>query len=118
MLSTDDLVTLPAYTGPTTTILSHPSLFLDATQDPQSFLTILAIVKSISRVCGVLAVESVPSILDGTPQSHTLASLHPAAGAHLCPWLPGPHLGSRSPHESMALLLRVNLISTSLAQKL
>lgn len=118
MLSTDDLVTLPAYTGPTTTILSHPSLFLDATQDPQSFLTILAIVKSISRVCGVLAVESVPSILAGTPQSHTLASLHPAAGAHLCQWLPGPHLGSRSPNESMALLLRVNLISTSLAQKL
>ena len=68
-------------------ILSHSNFLLGATQEPQAFLTILEIMKNICHVCGVL-VERVPAMLAGTPQSPTLAFLHPAAGARLRPWLP------------------------------
>lgn len=115
----NDLVTLPGYTNLTITILFHSNLCLDATWEPQPFLTILAIVNNISYVFRVFSVEWTPVILAGTHPKPLL-------------WLPCiPQLDPIcvhgfldaisiyvSPHESMALLLWMNLISTSLFQQL
>lgn len=111
------LLISPGYTWLTITILFHSNLFLDATQKTQPFPSFLAIINNISRLRRVSSVEWF-LVLAGT---HSKPPLQLSCTQQLDPICAhgflDPTLICFSSHESMALLLGMNLISVSLFQK-